>query len=311
VVNSFLGYIPFMLRKVLGPLARRWAWVETALRMQERFSEVHGGYLAAAITFASFTSLFPLLLVATAVVGWLSFKNVDVAGAIIGRLGLPADGDASRAILDAISTAETSRRVAAPIGVAGLLWSGLGVVAAIQYAFDNVWQVSGRGIKDKLRGLLWLVGSGSLFVASFALTAILNFVPLLAPLTIFVGVVVGVGIWLWTFSSLTNVATSWRSHLPGALFGAVGFEILKAVGSVYVPRAVGSSSALYGSLGVVFAMLAWLFFFGRLAVYASVLNVIRWEEEHGTVTVEIELPNHPDVVAVEATRAGEAKLTVS
>jgi len=74
-----------------------------------------------------------------------------------------------------------------------------------------------------------------------------------------------------------------------------------------VPRAVGSSSALYGSLGVVFAILAWLFFFGRLAVYAAVLNVVRWEEEHGTVTVEIELPNHPELVPVEATRAGEAK----
>jgi hypothetical protein len=34
--------------------------------------------------------------------------------------------------------------------------------------------------------------------------------------------------------------------------------------------------------------------------------VIRWEEDHGTVTVEIELPRHPDTVAVEATRSGEA-----
>ena len=57
----------------------------------------------------------------------------------------------------------------------------------------------------------------------------------------------------------------------------------------------------------MFAILAWLFFFGRLSVYVAVVNVVRWEEEHGTVTAEIELPKHPDVVAVEATRAGEAK----
>ena len=60
-------------------------------------------------------------------------------------------------------------------------------------------------------------------------------------------------------------------------------------------------------MGVVFAILAWLFFFGRLTVYVAVVNVVRWEDEHGTVTAEIELPKHPDVVAVEATRSGEAK----
>jgi uncharacterized BrkB/YihY/UPF0761 family membrane protein len=77
-----------------------------------------------------------------------------------------------------------------------------------------------------------------------------------------------------------------------------------------VPRAVAASSALYGSIGVVFAILAWLFFFGRLVVYVAVVNVIRWEEDHGTVTVEIELPKHPDTVAVEATRSGEAVFAV-
>jgi membrane protein len=292
---------------VLAPLARRWAWAETAIRVHERFGEVHGGYLATAITFASFTSLFPLILVATAVLGWLSFRDVDVASAIIGRLGLPADSEASQAIVAAIETAEESRRVAGPLGVIGLLWTGLGLVAAIQYAFDNVWQLSGRGLRDKLQGLIWLTGSGALFVGSFGLTALLNYVPALAPVAVIVGVLAGVGLWLWSMSALTNVAVSWRSHLPGAVLGAIGFEALKAIGSVYVPRTVGSSSALYGSLGVVFAILAWLFFFGRLAVYAATLNVVRWEEEHGTVTVEIQLPRHPEVVATEATRAGEAK----
>ena len=297
-----------MLRKVFGPMARRWGWVETALRVQERFAEVHGGYLAAAITFAGFTSLFPLLLFATAVLGWLSFRDADIAGQIIGNLGLAPGSDVGDAISNAIDTAEKSRRVAGPLGAAGLLWSGLGLVAATQYAFDNVWQHSGRGLRDKIRGLVWLAGSAAIFLGSFALTAVVNYVPLLVPLTVVIGAIVGVGLWLWTFRALTNVSVPWRAHLPGAVVGAVGFEVLKALGSVYVPRAVGSSSALYGSLGVVFALLAWLFFFGRLAVYAATLNVVRWEEDHGTVTVEISLPRHPDEVAVEATRAGEAKV---
>ena len=89
------------------------------------------------------------------------------------------------------------------------------------------------------------------------------------------------------------------------MVGAVGFEVLKLVGSIYVPRLVASSSALYGSLGVVFAILAWLLFFGRLIVYSSVVNVVRWEEDHGTVTVDLPVPKMPGEVPTEATRAGE------
>lgn len=295
-----------MRDRLLGPLARRWKWFATVLKVQDRFDEVHGGYLAAAVTLAAFTSIFPLLLVTVAIVGFLSIDS-DLPSEIIGRLGLT--GSAAQAVLDAIAVAEKSRKGALGFGTVGLLWSGLGMVAALQYAFDNAWQVTGRGLKDKLGGLLWLVGSVVILVVSFGLTAVLNIVPWLAPVSIVLGVAVNFALWLWTLRALLNIVVPWRALVPGAVFGAVGLEVLKLVGSIYVPRAVTASSALYGSIGIVFAILAWLFFFGRLAVYVAVINVVRWEEEHGTVTVEIELPRHPDaeVVPVEATRAGEMK----
>jgi len=293
-----------MKDRILGPFVARWRWFATAVRVQDRFSEVHGGYLAAAVTLAAFTSIFPLLLVTVGVVGVLSL-DADVPAQVIGRLGLT--GEAADLVVDAIATAKQSRRRAFGFGTAGLLWSGLGLVAAIQYAFDNVWQVKGRGLKDKLSGLIWLFGSVAILVGSFALTAVLNVVPWIAPISILVGIAVNFALWLWTMKALLNVEVPWKALAPGAVLGAVGLEALKLLGSIYVPRAIGASSALYGSIGVVFAILAWLFFFGRLTVYVAVLNVVRWEEDHGTVTVEIELPKHPDTVAIEATRSGEAK----
>jgi membrane protein len=293
-----------MKDRILGPFVARWRWFATAVRVQARFSEVHGGYLAAAVTLAAFTSIFPLLLVTVGVVGFLSL-DADVPAQVIGRLGLT--DEAANLVLRAIETAKESRRSAFGFGTAGLLWSGLGLVAAIQYAFDNVWQVKGRGLKDKLSGLIWLFGSVVILVGSFALTALLNVFPWIAPISILVGLAVNFALWLWTMKALLNIEVPWKALAPGAVLGAVGLEALKLLGSIYVPRAIGASSALYGSIGVVFAILAWLFFFGRLTVYVAVLNVVRWEEDHGTVTVEIELPKHPDTVAVEATRSGEAK----
>ena len=88
---------------------------------------------------------------------------------------------------------------------------------------------------------------------------------------------------------------------------AVGFEILKVVGAVYVPRAISGSSALYGSIGVVFATLAWLAIYARLIVYGAVLNVVRYEAAAGTVTVEIEVPRIEGEVPLSANRGGAVR----
>jgi membrane protein len=293
------------VKEKLDSLCRRWSWFGRIMRVQNRYSDLNGNYLAAAVTLAGFLSLFPLLVVAFAVVGFFAAGRLDLAGDIISRLGLT--GQAADFVRTLIRQTERSRQVASVLGVAGLLWSGLGLVSAVQYALNTVWQVKGKGWKDKLTGLLWLAGAGVLFAGSFAITAVAGWLPgVLAPLGILAGVAVDVGLWLWTMKVLTDRDLSWRAFLPGAVVGAIGLGVLKSLGGIYVPRLVSSASALYGSLGVIFAILAWLLFFGRLTVYAAVVNVVRWEEKHGTQTVELPVPKVPGEVAVEATRSGEA-----
>ncbi len=290
--------------RILGPPSRRWGWFATAVRVQERFSEVHGGQLAGAVTLAAFISIFPLLIMAIGVVGFFSHSASDLPGEVIRRLGLT--GEAANVVTNAIATAERSRKAASALGLAGLLWAGLNLVTALEYALDSVWQVEGRGLKGKLYGLLWLAGATVILLVSVSLTALLNWLPGPAGPVLVVGAfTVDVTLWLWTFAVLTNRRLSWRALLPGALLGSAGLQVLKVVGSIYVPMAVRSSSALYGSIGVVFAVLAWLLVFGRLVVLSAVLNVVRWEERHGTVTAEIELPRVGGDVAVGATRSGE------
>ncbi len=296
-----------MLERLLSPLTSRFGWAREALAVQKRFSDVQGGPLASYITLAAFLSLFPLLLLAVAVVGLVASRRGDAAKTVIDQLSLT--GQAADFVRETLATASTSKRSASIVGLLGLLWSGLGLVNTLETAFGAVWQSEGRGLKDKGFALLWLVGAGLLLTASVAATAAAGFLPdPLTWLSLLPTLVVDVALWLWTFQALTTRrGIPWRAHLPGAILGAVGFEILKVVGGVYVPRLVGSSSALYGSLGVVFALLAWLALFGRLSVYAACLNVVRWEKHHGTVRVDLEVPNVPSGTdPVEATRAGRA-----
>ena len=295
-----------MLERLLSPLTSRYRWAEVAFSVHTRFGAVQGGPLASYITLAAFLSLFPLLLVAIAVLGVIADKK-DIAQTVIDQLSLT--GQAADFVESTLDTASSSKRSASIIGLAGLLWSGLGLVNTLETAFGAVWQAEGRGLKDKLFALLWLVGSSVLLIGSVAATTAAGLLP--GPLTwlsLIPTLLIDIALWLWTFQALTSrKGLPWQAHLPGAILGAAGFEILKIVGGVYVPRLVSSGSALYGSLGVVFALIAWLALFGRLCVYATCLNVVRWEERNGTVTVDIEVPNVPETdEPVTATRAGRA-----
>lgn len=287
-------------------LGERFPFLKTAWRVNQRYGEANGNYLASAVSLAAFLSLFPLLLVAMAVMGFISHGDPTLPHDTVRFLGLQHSPDAARLVTDSIRSAETHRASSSIIGVIGLLWSGLGLVAALQYALDQVWQVTGRGMKDKVFGLAWLLGAAVLFAVSFAVTSVVAALPgFLAPVSFAVGISLSFALFLWTLKVLPHRDVGWKPLIPGAVVGAVGLEILKIVGGIYVPRAVASSSAVYGSIGVVFAVLAWLFFFGRLIVYSSVVNVVRWEEDHGTALIDIRVPNLPGNEDPVATRAGE------
>ena len=273
------------------------------LRVNERFGAVGGAPHAAAIALSAFLSLFPLLLVAIAIVGWLSSGDASFASRLVDDLGL--HGQTARTVSDAISTARGSRRAASIVGVVGLLWSGLGVVGSLQAAINAVWQETGRGLIDRLIAVRWVAGAAVLFVGSAALGPVTGAVPgWAAPLLVLVGLALTTVLFTWTYTTLGHSHPGWRDHVPGALLVAVGFEILKAVGSIYIPHAVASSSALYGSIGVVFALLAWLLLYGRLVVYGAVVNVLRWESRHGTDTVSIEVPHHEGAPPSAVDRGG-------
>lgn len=281
----------------------RWPWLNAILTVTDRFGAIGGGPLSSSIALATFVSLFPLLLVIIAVLGFVSSGDSDFAVRLIRDLGLR--GRAAEIMRDTLETAEGSRQAASIVGLVGLLWSGLGVVGSLQTALNAVWQAKGRGLVDRLYALRWLAGAGVMFLVTAVLGPLLRILPGPAkPAAVLLGLLVTTVLFTWTYSSLGNSSVSWRVHLPGAAMVAVGVEILKAVGSIWVPRAVASSSALYGSIGVVFAVLAWLLLYGRLVVYGAVLNVLRYEAAEGTVTAEIQVPRIEGEVPLTATRGG-------
>ena len=96
-----------IVKKKLDRLGERWKWFGTVLRVQKRYGELNGNFLASAVTLSAFLSIFPLLLFAIAVLGFVSAGTPNLAGDVVKNLGLK--GDAATQISNAIQTAQHSR----------------------------------------------------------------------------------------------------------------------------------------------------------------------------------------------------------
>ena len=283
---------------------RRWPWLDRVLAFNDRFGDIGGGPLSSSIALAGFLSLFPLLLVGIAAIGFLASGDADFTDTVIENLSL--QGRAAEVVEDAITTASESARTATIIGLVGLLWAGLGVVGALQNAMNAAWQTKGRGLLDRAVAIAWLVGRGHAVPGHLVARpgAAAHRWHALARSPSSSGSCSPPPCSCGPTTSSGNSNVGWRAHLPGALLVAVGFEILKVIGSVWVPRAISSASALYGAIGVVFAVLAWFAIYARLIVYGAVLNVVRYEGREGTVTVQIEVPRIDGEVPLSTTRGG-------
>jgi membrane protein len=162
------------------------------------------------------------------------------------------------------------------VGLVGLVWTGSSLAVSVASAYDVAWGVPSRVTRARLVGLGWLAGSGLLLtVGSFVTAAIGELPVLVAPLVLALSLAVNTVLWLWTSWVLPNrPAPPWRSLLPGSIVGAIGLEALKLAGAYVVPLMVAKSSALYGTIGVVFALIAWLWVLGRLVVVVTIVETL-------------------------------------
>jgi len=252
----------------------RHPWLGVSVKVQRRFGEERGANLAAAISMRAFLSLFPVLVLAIACVGFLGGNPHTVANDIVDALGL--SGRAASTITDAVKTAQDTKVASSLIGVVGLLWAGTGLAASLTATWNQTWRIPGGGVRGRLFGFVWLLGGLLLFAVALFLLTLVGGNGALPEIGIVAGVIVDTLGFLWTAWVLPSRRVGFRIMLPAAVAGGVGFEVLKLVGTFVIPRIVSRSSELYGAIGAVFALLVWFLILGRLVVYVSLVEHETW-----------------------------------
>lgn len=272
----------------------RWAGVDHAVRAYDRHSAVLGGQVAAAITYFGFLSFFPLLALSFAVVGYVSVVFPDARDGITSAVesAFPSLVGSGAGQID-IDDVVAARAGAGVIGLAGLLYAGLGWVDALRDGLRAVFGTlddSPPFLRKKLVDLLVLVllglaMLGSIVVSSLATAAtalVLGWVGLadslaatvlLKVLVVLLALAFDTAVLTILLTRLSGAALSWRQVGSGAVLGAVGFEVLKLLGTFLIGRTTDNPA--YATFGVVVGLLVWINLVSRLLVYTAAWTATR------------------------------------
>ncbi|MET0800433.1 MAG: YihY/virulence factor BrkB family protein [Actinomycetota bacterium] len=244
----------------------RWV-VRPALALAHRVQEDQLGVEAGSLTYGAFLSLPPLLLLSISVVGIVFQQQAESAQQdLIDAVGDLLPGfDVVRTQLDLATASQIGTGL---VGLLGIVYAASGFVARVRHALGAVFRTRRTGlVVGRLSGALFgvpvvivLVG----FATSVAWVTRLRLAGTIGVITE-VGVfavlaILGAAIWATVYRLLTpSPGPRLREHLPGALVFTVGFLVLERFGAAYVTGVVTRSTALYGTIGAIFGLLAFLY----------------------------------------------------
>ncbi len=268
----------------LDEFQRRHTWLGLPLGVIYKFIDDQGGYLAALITYYSFVSLFPLLLLLVSVLGYTLDGDPSLQQALLGSAlqQLPIVGPQLRENVGAIHGSQAG----VILGLLGAVYGGLGVSVAIQTALNRVWAVPRFARPDpvlsRLRGLMLFVLLGALVLITTAVTAVGSVAASIGYggswlrfAAIAVAMAANVGAFLVGFRVLTARDVRLADLVPGAVCAGVAVQVLQMGGALFASNALSGASAIYGVFGLVLGLLAYLYLQSVIVVFCAEVNAVR------------------------------------
>lgn len=239
------------------------------VRAGAAYSERYGNHYAAAITYFSVLSLFPLLMIGFGVAGFVLAGSPTTLVELKEGITSAAPAGLGETLNDVVDQAIESRGTVGVIGLLAAAYAGLGWMGNLRDALTAQWGQDKQQrpfFSTLVSDLLSLVGLGIALVVSFGLTAagsglgavLLRLVGLqddtwaiwlLRLATIVLSLAANWLVFGWVISRLPRERVSARSAMRGALIAAVGFEVLKQVATIYLESVASSpTGALFGPI---------------------------------------------------------------
>jgi len=232
--------------------------------------------MAAAISFYAILSIIPLLLIFSAISGYVLESSTVAFQKVLDLLIKVIPASASD-ITGFLSSFVRKKAVFGVIGILGLVWAASRIFSVIENALNVVWRVDkGRPyLKSKLLSIVLVPLSVVVLVASVLLTALYTIVthqtiPLLnvslqeigyGTKILQVGIPLCLGILLFflLYKAIPHRRVPTSAALAGALFAGISWEIAKFLFDLYIKHYT-NLERVYGSFGTLVVMLLWIFY---------------------------------------------------
>jgi membrane protein len=253
------------------------AWIKQFAAAWERLRVTNGNLYAAAITYFSFLALFPLLLLAVSILGFVLHGHPDTLQSLFNKITANAPGQVGTTLKDSITSAINARASVGVVGIIGVALTGLGWIGNLRSSIDAIWKLAPRKqnpIKQRVYNLGVLAALGAALLVSIGITAAwaafahailsvlgLDNIPGMGTLLGVIGIAVALAadavMFFFVLTRLPEATVHVRVGIRGAILAAAGFEILKIVGT-YTVAASASHSATAGPFAALLAVLVWI-----------------------------------------------------
>lgn len=271
---------------VLDRFQRRHPAAGFPLAVVYKYADDSGGYLAALIAYYGFVSLFPLLLLASTVLGFVLSGHPHLQQEILGSAlhQFPVIGNQLKDPKHLGGGA-----VGLVVGIGGSLYGALGVAQALQYAMNQAWRVPrnerpnpirARGRSLLLLGAFGLAVLGTTALATVGAGGAGQFGVAVRIAVLVASVVVNAGAFLLAFRVATARDVSVADIAPGAIGAAVGWQLLQTFGVIYVNHVVRHASATNSVFATVLGLIAFLYLTAVVVVFCVEIDVVRVDDLH-------------------------------
>ena len=243
-------------------------WIQLIARTIYQLGRNSAGDMAASMSYYILLSVFPLLIGAIGVLGYI-FPSQMVQQELFRffETNLPT----STALLrENITSIIELRGTLSVLGLVGLFWAGGAFFAAVGRAANRAWGISQYRpfLVRKLRDFVLSLGTGVLFFVSLGIASLDAFLPqvtlwfnftLTAVLSRIVVFILIYAAYLLIYKYMPTTTVRWRDVWLGALLGAVMFEAVLNLFTLYLDR-FANYQLVYGSIASVIAFLVWTYF---------------------------------------------------
>ena len=265
----------------------RHRWLDHVAAAYSHYLGRHGDQQSAAITYFSFLALFPLTLLGVSITGFVLAASPQLQQDLLDQVAAQAPGSFGDTLTAAINTAIHQRAVVGVIGLVGVALTGLGWIDNLRTGLDALWGNEARQqsfIKRKVSDAMVLLGLGIGVVVLVAITAggtalghqllvwtntdgIAGAGTVTAVLAILLAIAGDMLIYGWVLIALPNAQVSRRTAVKTSLLAAIGFEILKLLGTYYIARI--TKSPAYSVIGPALGVLIFINLVSRFSLFCA------------------------------------------